>query len=214
MDYHATVLRPENTQLCNFCNIMIPCHEIESHRQLCPLRGTPCPFKDHGCSEEGCFVAPSDLEQHMRENEDRHFTIITAIIQHSTDTETALSAAENALEFPWTPSHRAALRNTINCQLVNLIVNRVKDELLATMRKNLKSKNEEIISLHTRVTNLEKKIQLQSAKIEEQEFQLSLIESRSSDGTMIWKIPQVSQRKTDAENGRSKSLFSLPFYSG
>ena len=202
---------PENTQLCNFCNILIPCHEIESHRQLCPLRGTSCPFKDHGCPEEGCFVALSDLEQHMKENEDRHFTIITAFIQHLTDTETALSAAKNALEFPWTPSHRAALRNTIDGLL---IVRWVKNKVLATMRENLKSKNDEIISLRIRVTNLEKKIQLLSAKIKEREFQLSLIESRISDGTMIWKIPQFSQRKADAENGRSTSLFSLPFYSG
>ena len=34
------------------------------------------------------------------------------------------------------------------------------------------------------------------------------------DGTMIWKIPQFSQRKADAESGRCTSIFSLPFYSG
>ena len=35
-----------------------------------------------------------------------------------------------------------------------------------------------------------------------------LISSYSNhDGTMIWKIPQFSQRKADAENGRSTSLF-------
>ena len=31
---------------------------------------------------------------------------------------------------------------------------------------------------------------------------------------MIWKIPQFSQRKADAENGKYTSIFSLPFYSG
>ncbi len=215
---HSPSLSLESTQLCSFCNIMIPCHEIESHRQLCPLRGTPCPFKGRGCPEEGCFVAPSDLEQHMRENEDRHFTIITESIQHLTDMEIAVSATANALQFPWIPSHRAALSNTINCLLVKLIMNRVKDEVLATiiitMRENVESKNEEIISLRTRITNLEEMIQLQSAKIEEQEFRFSLIESSSSDGTMIWKIPQFSQRKADAENRKCTSLFSPPFYSG
>ena len=123
----------------------------------------------------------------------------------------ALSAAKNALEFPWTPLHRAALCNTIDGLL---IVKWVKNQVLATMRENLTPENDEIISLRIRVTNLEKTIQLQSAKIKEQDLQLSLIESRSSDGTMIWKIPQFSQRKADAENGRSTSLFSLPFYSG
>ena len=50
----------------------------------------------------------------MRENEDRHFTIITGFIQHLTNTEMALSAAKDALGFPWTTSHRAALCNTID----------------------------------------------------------------------------------------------------
>jgi hypothetical protein len=151
----------------------------------------------------------------MRENEDRHFTIITENIQHLTDMEIAISAAENALQFPWTRSHRAALHTTINRLLVKqLIMNQVKDDVLATMRENIKSQNEEIISLRAQVINLEKMSQLQSAKVEEQEFRFSLIESSSSNGTMIWKIPQFSQRKADAENRKCTSLFSPPFYSG
>ena len=31
---------------------------------------------------------------------------------------------------------------------------------------------------------------------------------------MIWKIPQFSQRMTDAKTGKYRSIFSLPFYSG
>ena len=41
-----------------------------------------------------------------------------------------------------------------------------------------------------------------------------MIENSNHDGTMIWKIPQFSKRKADAENGKYTSIFSLPFYSG
>ena len=141
----------------------------------------------------------------MRENEGRHFTIITEIIQHLNNMEMVLSAAENTPQFPWTPSHT---------QLVNLVVSRVKDEVLATVRENIKSKDEEIAFLRAWVTILKKMIQLQNAKFEEQESRLSLIENSSCDGSLTWKIPQFSQRKADAENGQCTSIFSLPFYSG
>ena len=71
-----------------------------------------------------------------------------------------------------------------------------------------------IVSLNYRVAKLKEKIQLLNTKLKEHELRLSLIENSNHDGTMIWKIPQFSQRKADAENGRSTSLFSLPFYSG
>ena len=67
--------------------------------------------------------------------------------------------------------------------------------------------------LNSRVAKLKEKYQLLNTKLEEHNFRLSLIENSNHDGTMIWKIPQFSQRKADAENGRSTFLFSLPFYS-
>ena len=45
------------------------------------------------------------------------------------------------------------------------------------------------------------------------DFRLSLIENSNYDGTMIWKIPQFSQRMEDARSGKYTSIFSLPFYS-
>ena len=71
-----------------------------------------------------------------------------------------------------------------------------------------------IVSLNFRVAKLKEKVQLLNTKLKEHELRLSLIENSNHDGTMIWKIPQFSQRKADAESGRSTPLFSLPFYSG
>ena len=71
-----------------------------------------------------------------------------------------------------------------------------------------------IVSLNFRVTKLKEKVRLLNTKLKEHDLRLSLIENCNHDGTMIWKTSQFSQRKADAENGRSTSLFSLPFYSG
>jgi hypothetical protein len=78
----------------------------------------------------------------------------------------------------------------------------------------LKSQAEEIGALKSQVRSLERQIRSRNADLEDRDFRLSLIENSNHDGTMIWKIPQFSQRKADAKNGRSASLVSLPFYSG
>ena len=78
----------------------------------------------------------------------------------------------------------------------------------------LKEKDSEIASLKTTVTKLEKTIKSKHAELEDRDFRLSLIENSNHDGTMIWKIPQFSQRKADAVNGKYTSIFSLPFHSG
>ena len=88
------------------------------------------------------------------------------------------------------------------------------DELLATAREPLESMDKEIDFLCAQVVKLEKDIQLQSAKIDDQNFRLVAIKNKNHDGLMIWKIPQFSQCRSDAENGKCTSLFSQPFYSG
>ena len=71
-----------------------------------------------------------------------------------------------------------------------------------------------VASLISRLAKVEEKIHLLNTKFKEHDFRLSLIESSNHDGTMVWKIPQFSQRKADAENGKYTSLFSPPFYAG
>ena len=68
-----------------------------------------------------------------------------------------------------------------------------------------------VVLLNSQVAKLKERVRLLNTMFN---FRLSLIENSNYDGIIIWKIPQFSQRKADAENGRSTSLFSLPFYSG
>ena len=90
----------------------------------------------------------------------------------------------------------------------------MKKELMRNFRSELKVKDEEITELKTRVSKSEKMVRSKNAELEDRDFRLSLIENSNHDGSMIWKIPQFSQRKADAENGKYTSIFSLPFYSG
>ena len=93
-------------------------------------------------------------------------------------------------------------------------ITRVQEELRRNSVAELRQRDEEIAELRTTIKKLERTIQSKSAELEDRDFRLSLIENSNYDGTMIWKIPQFSQRKADAENGKYTSIFSLPFYSG
>ncbi len=83
-----------------------------------------------------------------------------------------------------------------------------------TITAGFKRKDEEISVLRNTITKLEKALRSKHAEFEDRDFRLSLIENSNHDGSMIWKIPQFSQRMADAQTGRYTSLFSLPFYSG
>jgi hypothetical protein len=91
---------------------------------------------------------------------------------------------------------------------------KMEEELKRGFTAELRLKDEEISELRTTVKKLERTVQTKSAELEDRDFRLSLIENSNYDGTMIWKIPQFSQRKADAENGKYTSIFSLPFYTG
>ena len=87
-----------------------------------------------------------------------------------------------------------------------------RDGMERSLKVELAKKDEEVTSLKASVTKLEKLLRSKNSEIEDRDFRLSLIENSSYDGNMVWKIPQFSQRMTDAENGKYTSIFSLPFY--
>ena len=82
------------------------------------------------------------------------------------------------------------------------------------LRRELKLRDEELTSLRAQITKLERNQRSKNADFEDRDFRLSLIENSNHDGTMVWKIPQFSQRNTDAQSGKYTSIFSLPFYTG
>ena len=85
---------------------------------------------------------------------------------------------------------------------------------LETLRRSLTDKDQMIKALQEKLQKMEKLVQSKSSEGEDRDFRLSLIENSNFDGTMIWKIPQFSQRANDARSGKYTSIFSLPFYSG
>ena len=83
-----------------------------------------------------------------------------------------------------------------------------------SLKQLVSLKDADITRLQGKVSQLEKAIQSKSSEGEDRDFRLSLMENINYDGTMIWKIPQFSQRMEDARSGKYTSIFSLPFYSG
>ena len=118
------------------------------------------------------------------------------------------------------PLYRATLEvpNALSTSQLREMMDRemedLREKVMSSTMERLQSKDEEIASLRTQITKLEKQIRSKNAELEDRDFRLSLIENSNHDGSMIWKIPQFSQRKADAENGKYTSIFSLPFYSG
>ena len=90
----------------------------------------------------------------------------------------------------------------------------MKKELMTNLMAELRAKDEELAEEKTTIRKLEETVRSLSANIKDRDFRLSLIENSNHDGSMIWKIPQFSQRKADAQNGKYTSIFSLPYYSG
>ena len=156
---------------CRFCNLSVPCQEIDSHQRLCPLRGKRCPFREIGCQEAASFVHPADLEEHMRENAYHHLELIV----------------ENSFKI-------------------------VRFYAVSFTRSNEERSRNSAATLTDATSNPCPRAQLAGRL--QFDFRLSLIENSNHDGSMIWKIPQFSQRKADAENGKYTSIFSLPFYTG
>ncbi len=62
------------------------------------------------------------------------------------------------------------------------------------------------------VLKLEKMMKSKHAELEDRDFRLSLIKNSNYDGTMMWKIPVIKDRISDAQSGKCTSIFSLPFY--
>ena len=84
---------------------------------------------------------------------------------------------------------------------------------LTNLQAEMSKKDSIILTLKDKIVQLERTLSTKLSDNEERDFRLSLMENSSFDGSMIWKIPQFSQRMEDARTGKYTSIFSLPFYS-
>ena len=64
------------------------------------------------------------------------------------------------------------------------------------------------------IQQLGRQLALLNIRISELALQLQTSLSSSHDGSYLWKIPDISRRRKDANEERVTSLYSLPFYTG
>ena len=119
-----------------------------------------------------------------------------------------LTAAASKLTTTSTTITAAAASKLAN------ITSKLKGEIDSRLTAELRHRDEEIATLRSTITKMEKSMRSKHAEFEDRDFRLSLIENSNYDGAIIWKIPQFSQRMSDAQTGKYTSIFSLPFYTG
>ena len=59
---------------------------------------------------------------------------------------------------------------------------------------------------------MENQMGMHAVRIAEHDLRFQVMETASFDGTLLWKIKDFSRRKRDADNGKTLSLYSQPFY--
>ena len=185
--------------------------------------GLQCPVRPLGCSDV-MFMDNDKLNDHLKENECNHLTVIVNFLQLLTEkirfsslVPLNMNADRRHQDFSLTerqedhvvPSLDGQQRDEIN----KIILQEMKALFMPSMREEFEAREKQISSLRSQVMNLEEQIRSKNAELDDRDFRLSLIENSNHDGSMIWKIPQFSQRRANAMNGKYMSIFSLPFYS-
>lgn len=74
--------------------------------------------------------------------------------------------------------------------------------------------NESRLNLEKRVDYLEKKKAQDEYRISQLELQLQAAFASSCNGILIWRIPDVTQKRRDAIKQQIKPIYSPPFYTG
>ena len=181
-----------------------------------------CPLQPLGCSNE-VFADSDELAEHMQEEKYDHLSIIANCLWLLTEKIQRLPATRNSersprhqdplvaesQEYHEVPSQQSYESNNFVAENLQEM-----EAMVSSMREEFEVRDKEISSLRSQVMRVEKQIRSKNAELEDCDFRLALLESSNHDGSMIWKLPQFSQRKADAENGKHTSIRSLPFYSG
>ena len=203
---------------CDICCAPVRFCELKSHRESCLLQsvGQQCPLNLLGCPND-CYMDSDELKQHLKDNNYSHLSMLVNCIQLLEREITPVSALHHGVDESTKTRESNML---LQYEVKNFVSNGMQmmiNKLKSPMVEKLPIQEEDIASLKYQDTKREKQIDLQSmnAELEDRDFRLCfLVENSNHDGSMIWKIPQFSQRRTDAENGKYTSVFSLPFYSG
>ena len=171
-----------------------------------------CPLEPPGChnaydSNIDNFE-PEHCEQQLKEGESSHLLMIANCSQ-LLGSRKIVAPQQSKAQHSMIPPLQDKVKDIVMKE-----VQTMQRRLFSSMIREFKAREEVRASLLSQVRELEKHIRSKNAELEDRDFRLSILESSNHDGSMIWKIPQLSQRKADAENGRCTSIFSLPFFSG
>ena len=193
--------------------------ELQSWEQQCPQALRPL-----GCSDE-MLMDSDELNEHLQEDKCNHLMMMTEKIQRFAATRVPLNNSifmnieRRHQDLPLVTDRQE--HHVVPSQQGDEINNFIADEmqkmkamLMSSMREELEIRDKQISSLRSQIMKLDEQIRSKNAELEDRDFRLSLIENSNHDGSMIWKIPQLSQRRANAMNGKCISIFSLPFYSG
>ena len=162
-------------------------------------RGAGKPSRREDMTESGFYSLTSNLEE----------------VERDGPTDSFKKSAKPRLEVR--DSSGIGMNGILDRKMASVFMEEVakaRSDLKTSVMKELKVKDEEISSLRGTITKLEKTVRSKTADFEDRDFRLSLIENSNYDGSMVWKIPQFSQRMSDAQSGKYTSIFSLPFYTG
>ena len=107
-----------------------------------------------------------------------------------------------------------ALQQQVTEKVLVKELGKLRQDMEKWFKSETRAQAEEISSVRALCTKVERNVRSKNTESEDTNFRLSLLENCNHDGTMIWKIPQISQRMSDAQNGKYTSIFSLPFYTG
>ena len=176
-----------------------------------------CPLKPPGCPNAyDSNIDNFEPKQHLQEGEYSHLSMIANCSQLLGSRKIAAQHHEVSANGMYTQSRAEHGMIPLHIPLQDKVkeVQKMQSWLFSSMIQECKARDEERASLLSQVMELEKQIRSKNAELEDCDFRLSLIENSNRDGSMIWKIPQFSQRKADAENGKCASILSPPFYSG
>ena len=181
----------------------------------------------------------AECDQHLKDEVTGHLKIVASLLKKlqlmQVDTRNEYSSSDHltALESPPVALVRgnpqsnagsASLSRRVESDGSSNLVNYKPGEVspeepihkseLQLLEKQLTAKESQIRHLQDKLQQVEATLLTKTTENEDRDFRLSLMENSNYDGTMVWKVPQFTQRMEDARTGKFTSIFSLPFYSG
>ncbi|XP_005089646.1 TNF receptor-associated factor 3 [Aplysia californica] len=219
---------PEATVTCPYnCGVKnLKRKDLENHKLTCPKRPTECQYKSLGCTFSG---DKKDVQEHEK-NMHLHFEVLLKWVinseiekrLHNTEIREMkaqvleLQTINENLSKQIKDNHKDA-RLKIVSQIERSIqfestANTQIAELKAELQTEITALKSQLEPLSSQVTAHDRENSGREIRLAEMDLRFQMIETASYNGKLLWKIRDFTQRKRDAVQGRTVSLYSQPFY--